>query len=394
MHVLILTWRDSGHPEAGGSETFVERVSEGLIALGHDVTVFTAGYPGASAREVRDQRVFLRRGRRYSVYGRAALHLAGRRRYDVVLDIQNGVPFWTPLWTRTPVVNVVHHVHREQWPEVFGPLRSRFGWWLESDVAPRVYAGRPYVTVSEASRDELAALGVAPERVEVVYSGNDLPRLPADWAVPRTPHPSLVVLGRLVPHKRVELALEAVHRLSDRFPDLRLTVVGQGYWEPELKQTAHRLGVADRVDFVGFVEEDVKHRLLASSWLHLLPSVKEGWGLVVVEAGFHGTPTVAFRSAGGTTESVVHGVTGLLADDDDGFVHSVERLLDEHGIRAGFGAAARSHARRFSWEATTRGVERALLKASGRPTPSDHTDEETVVPQGEVSARRTGRADS
>jgi glycosyltransferase involved in cell wall biosynthesis len=230
--------------------------------------------------------------------------------------------------------------------------------------------------------------------VEVVYSGNDLPRLPADWAVPRTPHPSLVVLGRLVPHKRVELALEAVHRLSDRFPDLRLTVVGQGYWEPELKQTAQRLGVADRVDFAGFVEEDVKHRLLASSWLHLLPSVKEGWGLVVVEAGFHGTPTVAFRSAGGTTESVVHGVTGLLADDDDGFVHSVERLLDEHGIRAGFGAAARSHARRFSWEATTRGVERALLKASGRPMPSDHTDEEPVVPQGEVSARRTGRADS
>lgn len=389
MRVLILSWRDSGHPEAGGSETFVERVSEGLVELGHDVTVFTAGYPGAAAREVRDQRLFLRRGHRYSVYGRAALHLARSRHYDVVLDIQNGVPFWTPLWTRTPVVNVVHHVHREQWPEVFGPVRARFGWWLESEVAPRVYAGRHYVTVSEASRDELATLGVEPQRVEVVYSGNDLPRLPADWAVPRTPHPSLVVLGRLVPHKRVELALETVGRLSDRFPDLRLTVVGQGYWEPELKEAARQLGVADRVEFAGFVEDDVKHTLLASSWLHLLPSVKEGWGLVVVEAGFHGTPTVAFRSAGGTTESVVHGVTGLLADDDDGFVDAVSRLLDEEATRTGFGEAARTHSRRFSWEETTRGVEKALAAAAGeslRPGSGGTPRDQQV---GQVTSRRT-----
>lgn len=366
MRVLILSWRDSGHPEAGGSETFVERVSEGLVRLGHDVTVFTARYPGAVDSECRDSRAFVRRGGRFSVYLRAGMHLVRHHTYDVVLDIQNGVPFWTPLWTRTPVVNVVHHVHREQWPEVFGPVSSRFGWWLESKAAPRIYARRPYLTVSEATRDELASLGIDKSRVHVVYSGNDLPRLPSDRAVPRTPYPSLVVLGRLVPHKRVDLALETVRRLTNRFPGLRLTVVGQGYHEAELKARAQELGVAASVDFVGFVEDEVKHQLLAASWLHLLPSMKEGWGLVVVEAGFNGTPTVAFRSAGGTTESVVDGVTGVLVDDDDeAFLQAVDDLLSNPERRGVLGEQARAHAHGFSWEATTDGVEAVLRETLG-----------------------------
>jgi glycosyltransferase involved in cell wall biosynthesis len=363
VRVLIFTWRDARHPEAGGSETFVERVSDGLVSLGHEVTIFTAGYDGAAARETRSGRSYLRRGGRYTVYGHAGAHLVGwRRRYDVVLDVQNGVPFWTPLWTRTPVVNVVHHVHREQWPEVFGPLRARFGWWLESRAAPRVYAGSAYLTVSDATRTELGSLGIDEDRISVVYSGNDLPTgLPV--AAERTSYPSLVVLGRLVPHKRVELALEAVARYRSTYPDLRLSVVGHGYWEADLRARAAELGISEQVDFAGFVDDDTKQELLASSWLQLLPSVKEGWGLVVLEAGFHRTPTVAFRAAGGTTESIVDHSTGLLCDDDEDFLTQVGLLLADGPLREELGRAARDHAQKFSWEGTAAGVEAVLLRA-------------------------------
>jgi len=372
VRVLILSWRDVAHPEAGGSETFVDRVGTRLAAMGHRVTVFTARYPGSLPDEVVEGCRYVRRGGRNSVYAQAARYLLTHRDVDVVVDIQNGVPFWSPVWSRRPVVAVVHHVHREQWPEVFGPAKARFGWWLESWLAPRLYARERYLTVSEATAAELTGLGIPAARITVAYSGNDLPDPRLTAGIPRTAYPSLVVLGRVVPHKRVELAVDTVAALRPRHPGLRLTVVGTGYWEEQVRRHAERLGVADAVDFAGFVDEATKHRLLAAAWVALLPSVKEGWGLVVVEAAAQGTPTVAFASAGGTQESVIDGVTGLLVDDEAGFVSAVERLLSSAPLRHALGEAAVAHAWQFSWDTTAKAVARVLEEAtSPAPRPDD-----------------------
>jgi glycosyltransferase involved in cell wall biosynthesis len=365
LRVLLLNWRDSGHPEGGGAESFCERVASGLAALGHDVTVRCAHYPGAVPDETVDGVAYVRRGGRFTVYPRAAWALARRRRaYDVVIDVQNGMPFWAPLFTRARVVNVTHHLHREQWTAVFGATLGRVGWWLESRVAPRVYRRCPYVTVSAATRADLLAVGVAAERIAIVYSGLDAPVLPVDSAAwPRSPQPSIVVLGRLVPHKRVELAMDAVAAI----PGATLTVIGHGYWEPQLRAYADRLGIADAVTFAGFVDDVTKHRLLAAAWVHALPSVKEGWSLAVVESAAHGTPTVAFRSAGGPTESVRDGGTGLLVDDVDGFGLALHRLLTDGALRDAMGRAARAHAANFSWPATAAAVEAELRVLTGLP---------------------------
>jgi len=366
LRILLLNWRDSGHPEGGGAESFCERVASGLAALGHEVTVRCARYPGAAPDETVDGVAYVRRGGRFTVYPRAALALVRQRRrgYDVVLDVQNGMPFWAPLFTRALVVNVTHHLHREQWTAVFGPTLGRVGWWLESRLAPRVYRRCRYLTVSAATRSDLVAVGVDADRVGVVYSGLDAPVLPVDTAAwPRSPQPSVVVLGRLVPHKRVELAIDAVAAL----PGATLTVVGHGYWEPQLRAYAERLGVGDAVTFAGYVDDVTKHRLLAAAWVHALPSVKEGWSLAVVESAAHGTPTVAFRSAGGPTESVLDGETGLLADDLTGFAVALRRLLTEPALRESMGRAARVHAARFSWPATAAAVETELRALTGLP---------------------------
>ncbi len=369
LRVLLLNWRDTGHPEGGGAETHLERIAGGLREAGHHVQVRCARYPGAPTREVVDGVHVVRRGGRFTVYLHTALALARqRRRWDVVVDVQNGMPFWSPLFTRAPVVNLTHHLHREQWRVIFGPALGRVGWWLESRVAPRVYRRCRYVTVSQATRTDLGRLGIGPARVSVVYSGMDAPVLPLDAdAWPRSATPSLVVLGRLVPHKRVEVALRTLAELRARWPELTLTVAGQGYWEDELRAEAERLGVADAVHFAGHVDDVTKHRLLARAWLHLMPSVKEGWGLVVVEAAAHGTPTVAFRSAGGPRESVRHRRTGVLAEDEAGFVDAVRTLLADDELRAGMGQAARAYAAGFSWAAAARAFEAEVRAAAGLP---------------------------
>jgi glycosyltransferase involved in cell wall biosynthesis len=362
---------------------FVERMAQAMSAAGWDATVVCATYPEAARDERLGSVRFIRRGGRYSVYVRGALHVLGRPgRYDAIVDVQNGVPFWTPLVTRTPVLVLVHHVHKEQWNVVFGPVRARLGWWLESRVAPLVYRRSQYVTVSEATRSELAGLGVDPGRVRVVYAGNDLPdESDVRARLGDRDDPSMVILGRLVPHKRVELAIETLASLREQFPALTLDIVGSGYWQGTLSDHAHRLGVARAVRFHGFVADAVKHRLLAEASVNLMPSLKEGWGLAVVEAAAHGTPTVAFRAAGGPAESVVDGVTGLLADDPAQFTEHVALLLGDPRMRDEMGTAARRHARRFTWTATGEQF-RAVVESVSSPA----TAGTEVPPEGQVAA--------
>lgn len=373
-HVLFLNWRDTRNPEGGGSEVYIERVAAELVRHGHQVTLFCAAHEAAPAEETNEAGVRLvRRGGRHTVYTWAALsYLAGLvglgplsarrcgRRPQVLVDVCNGLPFLAPLWSRRPVLMLVHHVHRQQWPVVLGPRAARFGWWVESWLSVRVYRRCRYVTVSEATRAELATLGVAPERVAVVYNGT--PQLPPTDAG-RAPYPLLVALGRLVPHKRIEVALRTVAALSGELPELRLVVAGQGWWESHLRQLADELGIADRVEFRGYVTEEEKADLLAAAWVALTPSLKEGWGLTIVEAGAAGTPTVAFRNAGGVAEAVVDGRTGLLAEDVDDYVARVRDLLCDDEMRQGMGAAARAHAASFTWPAA--GERFAALVTTG-----------------------------
>lgn len=365
LDVVVLNWRDLLHPEGGGSERFIEEVSRGLVARGHRVTLFCADHGRAPRQELRDGVRYVRRGGRFGVYPRALAGLASGRlgRPDVVVDVGNGLPFWSPTVRRgRPVLSVVHHVHREQWPAVMGPVAARVGWWLESRAAPRVYRNVPTVAVSEVTRQELLGLGLREELVRVVHNGTDRP--PAQ-SVPPAPEPTLCILGRLVPHKRVDHALAAVARLRESFPGLRLDVVGTGWGADDFVAEARRLGVQDVVTFAGFVDEGSKHRLLSRSWVHLCPSLKEGWGLSVMEAAARGVPTVAYRDAGGLSESIAHGRTGLLVEPDlDAFVEGVRRLLADETLRRRLGTQARTHAEGFTWERTVQRFEQALYWAA------------------------------
>jgi glycosyltransferase involved in cell wall biosynthesis len=179
----------------------------------------------------------------------------------------------------------------------------------------------------------------------------------------------MVVLGRLVPHKRVEYALAALAAIAPDLPDLRLVVAGRGWWEPRLREHAAALGVAGRTEFAGYVTERHKHEILASGWVALVPSLKEGWGLTIMEAGARGTPAVAFRSAGGVRDAVRDGHTGVLADDLDDFVAKTRWLLTDDRARSRMGEAARAYASSFTWAHAGRrlaGVVAEVLGAAER----------------------------
>ncbi|MGG5257280.1 glycosyltransferase family 4 protein [Phycicoccus avicenniae] len=358
LRVAVLSWRDPRHPEAGGSEVYVEEVARGLVRAGHEVTVITARPPGAPRREVLDGVRHRRSGGRLTVYlhGLWWVALHGRR-IDVVVDVINGLPFGTPLVRRHGVVALVHHVHREQWRMIYPGLRGRFGWWVESVLTPRLYRGVRHVTVSGTSRDDLVALGRRREDVTVVRNGLS----PRPQAGSRAPEPRVVVLSRLVPHKQVEHVLDAVAALRHEHPDVRLDVVGRGWWAPQLVEHARAVGVADLVTFHGWVDDDERDRLLAGGRVLALPSVREGWGIAVTEAAAQGTPTVGYRTSGGLTESVVDGETGWLVEGPDELARVLGELLAGRLDVEAVGEAARRRASSLDWTRTAREFEEVLL---------------------------------
>ncbi|MDZ5661900.1 glycosyltransferase family 4 protein [Nocardioides sp. S-58] len=347
-HVVLFNWRDTSNPEGGGSERYVEAMARGLVRHGAQATIFCASHDNAPADEVVDGVRFVRRGDHLAIYLLGALHLLLRRfgKVDMVVDVQNGLPFFTRLVTRAPVVVLVHHVHREQWPVVFPGLIGRLGWWIERFLAPRIYRRSQYIAVSRSTRGELIALGIGSERIAVVHNGTS-PAPAVD--VPRSPTPALCVLGRLVPHKQVEHAIDAVVALRQVHPDVSLDVVGNGWWEDDLRSYVASCGAEDLVAFHGHVTEQRKHEILSRSWLMLLPSLKEGWGIVVGEAGSHGVPTIAYASAGGTRESIADGASGLLVDTPGEFSEAVRRLVDDRAERQRLGKGAREMSDTFSW---------------------------------------------
>ena len=358
--VLLLCWRDTGHPQGGGSETYLQRIGAQLAASGLTVTLRTARYPGAPRREVVDGVQIRRAGGRYSVYPWAlaamALHELGARlglrrlrrlRPDVVVDTQNGLPFLARVVYGRRVVVLVHHCHREQWP-VAGPALGRLGWFVESVLSPRVHRHNQYVTVSLPSARDLVDLGVDMKRIAVVRNGLDeAPAQSLEGSAASAAR--VVVLSRLVPHKQIEDALEAVAALRARIPDVHLDIIGDGWWRRRLVDHAARLGMSDAVTFHGHVDHVLKHFLLQRCWVQVLPSRKEGWGLAVVEAAQHQVPTIGYRCSGGLSDSIVDGVTGILVDDRAQLVDRLEELLSDPVLRDQLGGKAQIRSGEFSW---------------------------------------------
>jgi glycosyltransferase involved in cell wall biosynthesis len=354
--VLLLCWRDTGHPQGGGSETYLQRIGAQLAASGVAVTLRTARYPGAPRREVIDGVRINRAGGRYSVYVWALLAMAMARlgmgplrrvRPDVVVDTQNGLPFLARLVYGRRVAVLVHHCHREQWP-VAGPILGRLGWFVESRLSPWVHRRHQYVTVSLPSARDLNGLGVANDRIALVRNGLDeAPE--ASLSGPRARNPRVLVLSRLVPHKQIEDALAAVALLRPSIPGLHLDIVGGGWWWQRLVDHAAHLGISDAVTLHGHVDDVAKHHVMQQSWVHVLPSRKEGWGLSVIEAAQHAVPTIGYRSSGGLADSIIDGVTGVLVDSRAELVNRLQQLLTDPVHRDELGAKAQARSAEFSW---------------------------------------------
>ena len=355
--IHALAWRDLADPDAGGSEVHADEVLRRWAAAGLQVTHRTSAAVGAPPEEFRNGYRVIRRGSRYSVFPRTALSETLRRMgpYDALVEIWNGVPWFSPVWCRRPRITFLHHVHGPMWDQVLpGPLAG-FGRFLEARAAPVFYRRTQMVTPSEATREELLELGFRSDLVRAVPNGVSTMFQPGGE---RSSAPLIVAVGRLAPVKRFGALIEAADHARRLVPDLRLEIAGSGPLREELEAQVASLGADHWVRFLGQVPNNELVDLYRRAWVVSSASLAEGWGLTLTEAAACRTPAVA-TDIRGHRSSVVDGVTGVLAPLEQLGNALSDILLDEQR-RNELGRAALDRARTLTWEATAAGVLAAL----------------------------------
>jgi glycosyltransferase involved in cell wall biosynthesis len=325
-------------------------------------TSFAAGH---AAEIDRDGYHVTRKAGRYLMFPRAVLSaMAGRSgRWDGLVEIWNGMPFFSPLWARGPRVVFLHHVHGEMWRMALPPRWADLGEVTERRLAPPVYRRTAIVTLSESSRQDIIdTLGFRPSRVSVVPPGVDA------WFTPggvRSGPPLVVAVGRLVPVKRFDDLIDVLVRLRERHGDLQAVIAGEGYELPKLRDQVAAADASGWLKLPGKLHDTELLDLYRSAWVIASASSHEGWGMTITEAAACGTPAVVTRIPG-HADAVVHGVTGLLVDSPDQFVDALGTLVADRQLRERFGAAARGRAEALTWDATARGTLQVLADEARR----------------------------
>jgi len=348
MDILIYNWRDIKNPEGGGAEVFTHEIAKRWVEKGNNVTFFTSAFSGCINEEKIDGIEFIRRGTKYSVYKEARKYYKNHfsnKNFDIIIDEINTKPFLTPKFVdgKETIVALIHQLAREFWfYETSFPINIAGYYFFEKYWLSK-YRKIPTITVSNSTKNDLVNLKF--KKIFVVSEGikfKPLPKIPE-----KTPNPSIIFVGRLKKAKRPDHVVRAFNNILKRFPQSELWIVGDGYLRKDLEEIAEK-----NVRFFGYVSEKEKIELLSKAWVLVNPSIREGWGINIIEANACGTPCIAY-DVSGLRDSIVNGKTGLTIGKNlgiDGLEKTILEFLENNKLRQEFSNNALNWSRKFSWE--------------------------------------------
>ena len=366
MKILIFNWRDITHPLAGGCEVNIHELGKRIVEKGNEVTLLCGEYEGCKKREVIDGIEIIRRGGKYTVYIYALLEYIQnlrKRNYDIIIDEINGFPFFTPLYTRKPIIAFIHHVTKKiffrELPFIFASIG-----YIAERLIPLFYRKAVFITVSNSSREEIKEIGIPEDKIKVVYNGISETYKP-DWNK-KSSYPHILYLGRLKKYKQLDHLIKAMKIVKKEVKNAKLSIAGSGDAEEELKKIVDEMGLNHHIEFHGYVEEKKKKDLLQSAWVFVTPSQKEGWGLTVIEANACGTPAIAYNVPG-LRDSIRNRETGLLVANGDihKLAEAIINVLKDEKLREKLSKNALNWSKNFSWDKSSERFLEILRKVSG-----------------------------
>ncbi len=363
LRILILNWRDTRHKWAGGAEVYIQELAKRWVKDGNAVTVFCGNSLKGPRNEIIDGVQIIRRGGFYTVYLWACLYYIFRLhgKFDAIIDSENGIPFFSPLYSFKPKFLLIHHVHQEVFRKSLKPPFSWLALFLEAKLMPLVYKSVQVVTVSPSSKEEILRHKLTKKEPMIVYNGVDLGKYKPGI---KSMIPSVLYLGRLQSYKSLHILIKAAKKISESIPEVEFIIAGEGEERRKLEKYAENLGMKNKILFTGKVEEDMKIKLFQKAWVFVNPSFMEGWGITTIEANACGTPTVA-SNVPGLRDSINNPSTGFLVPygDADEFANKILELITNENLRKNFSQEAIKWAYQFTWEKSAQSFYELIEKS-------------------------------
>lgn len=351
QRILIFNWRDTKHRYAGGAEVYIHELAKRWITMGYSVTQF-CGNDGKNPRnEVIDGIQIIRRGGFYFVYLWAFIYYFFRLRgkYDMIIDTENGIPFFTPLYAKESIYCLMFHVHQEVFRKSLSKPLALFACALENKLMPWVYRKTKFITISKSSKKEIADFDLGKIGIEIINPGVDLKTYkPNDK---KNANPLIVYVGRLQLYKSVDVLIRSAQKIFASVPLAEIIIAGAGEEKERLEKLVESLKLKGKITFTGRVSEEEKIELYQKAWVVVNPSLKEGWGITTIEANACGTPVVA-SDVPGLRDSVRNPSTGFLVEygNVEGFSKKIVQLLQDDDLRKDMEKKSVKWAAKFDWQ--------------------------------------------
>ena len=371
MNILILNWKDIKNPLVGGAEVIAYEYARRLVKDGHTVTFFTSHFNNASKEEMVDGVRIIRKGNRITTYFFAFFYyLSLSPKPDRVVDMVNTICYQTPLYVpKKRRVMYVNQLAKEVFYYELPWYLSYFCYFLER-FEYLLYRNTKTLCYSKSTKNDLISFGIKKNRIKTFSLGLDHSRYVTKGK--KSPDPLFVFCARLVKMKRADLCIRSMKPVALRYPEATLVIIGNGPDEERLEKLVKKLRLEKNVFFVNknnfYLDKntkDIKVTLMQRAWALILPSAKEGWGMVVTEAAACGTPSIV-SDVTGLRDSTIHRKSGLILSSNpsaEELSASMIKIIEDKKLRMNLSHGALLWCKNFNWDKSYNQFKSLLLSS-------------------------------
>ena len=358
--ILALNWRDIKNPIGGGAEVHAHEMFS-RNSEEFQIVHLAPEFPGCKQEEVIDGVRYIRKGNIASVIFYAMKYYKkNKKNIDLVIDQCNAHRFFTKFYVpKKKRIFYTHQLYRELWFVMADPPISFFGYAAETPML-RLNRNDQTITVSESTKQGLLDVGYKDENITIIPNGISFEPTPYEQLGGKNETPTFVYAGRYANSKGINCAVEAIGKIKEQGVKARLLLLGRpnkdytkNVLQPICQNYGLKMGNESGCDIVmcGFVTEEEKLHLLEISHALVLPSTREGWGIVIIEAGVEGTPSIVYNSPG-CVDAVDYGKAGYLCENNsvDEIVNHMLNIINDKEQYEQMRKKAYDFSTQFNWK--------------------------------------------
>lgn len=350
----------------GGAEKRIYELGKRLVAKGNEVHIFgVKWWDGADI--IQNEGMVL-----HGVCGKMELYINGRRsikeamifsimlfphlikeKFDVI-DV-SVFPYFScfsvkivSMSKRIPMTTTWHEIWEDYWYEYLGNI-GFVGKFIERLVSRM---SNHSIAVSNHTKKGLESLGIDHHNIHVVTNGIDIIKI--NQIKPSIYTCDIIFIGRFIKEKNLDILIESVDHIKKDVPDIECHIIGGGPEEKNLKSMVFYLGLQNNIKFFGFLDQDDVIAKLKSSKVLVLPSAREGFGIVVIEAFACSVPVITVRSPGNAAQELVNEDTGFVVNPNAGEIgDSIYTIVTDDKFRKKISENAFLKSKEYDWDKKT-----------------------------------------